>query len=134
MAAPAMSQPTPPSERRRKETSFGDARADRARLPVGSKTASVLVSDNHRIRREIAGPALDRLTDFELEFLRRQSEFGGDGGQSNISVKARQQTGATGSRFEHIGNRRKIVTHGLSNSRTALARRWTNGDNLNHSG
>jgi hypothetical protein len=26
------------------------------------------------------------------------------------------------------------VTHGLSNSRTALARRWTNGDNLNHSG
>src|SRR5271168_1770955 len=93
-----------------------------------------LVGENHRFRREIAGPALDRLADFELEFLRGQSEFGGDGGQSDISVKARQQTGATGSRFEHIGNRRKIVTHGLSNSRTALARRWTNGDNLNHSG
>src|SRR5271163_1724767 len=79
-----------------------------------------LVGENHRFRREIAGPALDRLADFEVEFFRRQSEFGGDGGQSDISVKARQQTGATGSRFEHIGNRRKIVTHGLSNSRTAF--------------
>ena len=94
-----MSQPTPPTERCHLVTFFEDARADRARPPVRSKTASFLVRDNHRIRREIAGPALDRLTDFELEFLRRQSEFGGDGGQSDISVEARQQTGATGSKF-----------------------------------
>jgi hypothetical protein len=48
--------------------------------------ARVLRGAESGSRREIAGSALDRFTDFEVEFLRRELEFGGDCSQSDVPV------------------------------------------------
>ena len=101
---------------------------------LGSMTASPLGGKSRWLRRQIPGPALDRLADLEIEFLRRQFEFGGYGRQPYIPVQAGQQPGAAGSRFERFGNGREIVTHGLSTLLRRFLRRGVNGDKLNDSG
>ena len=85
-------------------------------------------------RREIARAALHRLAELRLERGRGQVEFGGDGGEADVAIEARQQTAAAGRDFDDVGGGREILTHGEHSTLLARPRAAADSDKLNEIG
>jgi hypothetical protein len=51
------------------------------------------------------------LGDFRFERAGRQFEFGGDGGEADVAVKAGQKLALSGALFKRLGFGGKVLTH-----------------------
>ena len=86
------------------------------------------------MRRQVTRTALHRLADFQIEGRRRQVEFGGDRGEADVAIEARQQTAATGWRLDDVGGGGEILTHGEHSTLVVRPQAAANSDKLSEIG